>query len=194
MEDRIPLKLIGITYNQVESGVYALVLQEENGTRRMAIVIGYPEAQAIECHLQDVSTPRPLTHNMFLNLLSGFNIELVEVYIHKLDNGIFAADLVCRGPNGDIITVDSRSSDAISLAIRSGAPIYASEQLLSDAQRPNASRTHERPETNKDTRRSGYAALSADALKKAMEKAVNDENYEKAAEIKHELERRRGMQ
>lgn len=194
MEDKIPLKLIGITYNQVESGVYALVLQEENGSRRMAIVIGYPEAQAIECHLQDVSTPRPLTHNMFLNLLSGFNIELVEVYIHKLDNGIFAADLVCRGPNGDIITVDSRSSDAISLAIRSGAPIYTSEQLLSDSQRPNASRTYDRPEAHKEPRRSGYAAISEEALKKAMEKAVNDENYEKAAEIKRELERRRGMQ
>ncbi|MDE6256590.1 MAG: bifunctional nuclease family protein, partial [Muribaculaceae bacterium] len=117
------LELVGITYNQIESGVYAVILREVGGERRIPIIIGYPEAQAIECKLQDVVTPRPLTHDMMLNFMTAFGVSLKEIEIKRLPNGVFAADLIFSdGENTRI--VDARSSDGIALAIRAGAPIY----------------------------------------------------------------------
>ena len=92
--DKIRLELIGITYNQIESGVYAVILQQAGGTRRIPIIIGYSEAQAIECKLQEVRTPRPLTHDLMASILSEFGITLREIVIYRLDSGVFAAELV----------------------------------------------------------------------------------------------------
>lgn len=132
MEKRYRLELIGITYNQIESGVYALILQQAGGTRRIPIIIGFPEAQAIECKLQEVTTPRPLTHDTMANALDAFHISLKEVEIRRLPSGVFAADLhFTDGVNERI--VDSRSSDAIALAIRVNAPIYTTETVLLEA-------------------------------------------------------------
>ncbi len=122
MNKRYRLELVGITYNQIESGVYALILQQVGGTRRIPIIIGFPEAQAIECKLQEVATPRPLTHDTMVATLATFGISLQEVEIHKLPNGVFAANLLFSDGINERI-VDSRSSDAVALAIRVGAPI-----------------------------------------------------------------------
>ena len=130
--DKIRLKLIGITYNQIESGVYAVILQQAGGTRRIPIIIGYSEAQAIECKLQEVRTPRPLTHDLMASILSEFGITLREIVIYRLDSGVFAAELVLSDGSRTHI-VDSRSSDAIALAIRVGAPIYTTPKVLSEA-------------------------------------------------------------
>ncbi len=123
MDKKYRLELVGITYNQIESGVYALILQQVGSARRIPIIIGFPEAQAIECKLQEVKTPRPLTHDTMVNALSAFGIELVEVNLKRLPDGVFTADLVFTdGINVKVI--DSRSSDAVALAIRTGAPIF----------------------------------------------------------------------
>ena len=105
--DKCRLELIGITYNQIESGVYAVILQEAGGTRRIPIIIGYPEAQSIECKLQEVVTPRPLTHDLMANILDEFGVTLLEVNISKLPNGVFAAELLMRDSKG-MHVIDSR--------------------------------------------------------------------------------------
>lgn len=133
MKKRHRLKLIGITYNQIESGVYAVILEEVNGERRIPIVIGYAEAQAIECKLQEVKPPRPLTHDLMKSILDKFTLTLQAVEIYKLPNGVFAADLLVEGPDGELRRIDSRSSDALALAIRTDAPIYTSTEVLEES-------------------------------------------------------------
>lgn len=194
MSDRVELRLIGITYNQVESGVYAVILQEEDGPRRLPIIIGYPEAQAIECRLQNVEPPRPLTHDLLLSSLAQFRITVREIMIHRLPNGIFAAEILLEGPRGGLRTVDARSSDAIALAIRSGAAIYTSRALMDEAgvlpetkDKAKGSRSSA-PKAPKE--RSGYEALPDEQLQRALQEAVECEDYEKAGEIKKELDKR----
>lgn len=145
MKKRHQLRVAGITYNQIESGVYALILEEVNGGRRIPIVIGYPEAQAIECKLQEVSTPRPLTHDLMKGIMAGFGLRLVCVDIRKLESGVFAADLLIEGPEGDLKKIDARSSDAIALALRTGSPIYTSSDVLESSgfQRPDINQRKE---------------------------------------------------
>lgn len=133
MKKRHKLRLVGITYNQIESGVYALILEEINGNRRIPIVIGFPEAQAIECKLQEIKTPRPLTHDLMKSIMNVFDIKLSCVDIKRLSNGVFAADLVMESQDGELHKIDARSSDAIALAIRTGAPIYTTEDVLEEA-------------------------------------------------------------
>ncbi len=147
MKKRHRLKLIGITYNQIESGVYAVILEEVNGDRRIPIVIGYAEAQAIECKLQEVKTPRPLTHDLMKSILDNFNLKLSAVEIYKMPNGVFAANLIIEDAEGDLRMIDSRSSDALALAIRAGAPIYTSAEVLEEAGfRPKSFRQQEEKE------------------------------------------------
>lgn len=193
--ERHRLELVGITYNQIESGVYAVILREAGGTRRIPIIIGYPEAQAIECKLQEVATPRPLTHDMMMNCMTEFGITLKEIEIRKLPSGVFTADLVFSDGNITRI-VDSRSSDGIALAIRAGAPIYTSEEVLLEAgfnpgENGDASpvRSQRRGAPATAARREQRPSLSQ--LYSDMQKAAENEDYELAAKIKEEIDRRR---
>lgn len=188
MEKRYRLELIGITYNQIETGVYALILQQENSTRRIPIIIGAPEAQAIECKLQEVNPPRPLTHDMTISIINTFGITLKEIEIRRLANGVFAADLIMTD---GISTqkIDARSSDAIALAIRAGAPIYTTQSVLDEAgfysDTPDNIPVAGKPEPD------SIAAMSDERLQQEMLLAAENENYERAAEIKNELQRRK---
>lgn len=194
--ERHRLELVGITYNQIESGVYAVILREVGGDRRIPIIIGYPEAQAIECKLQDVATPRPLTHDMMVNFMSSFGIALREIEIRKLPSGVFAANLIFSdGANTRII--DSRSSDGIALAIRAGAPIYTSEEVLAEV----GFKPDETPKTApRKTRTVVSPAATAAAttkektiadLEEEMQKAAEAEDYELAAKLKAQIEQRK---
>lgn len=194
--ERHRLELIGITYNQIESGVYAVILKETDGQRRIPIIIGYPEAQAIECKLQDVVTPRPLTHDMMINFMHEFGIRLQEIEIRRLPSGVFAADLIFTD-GSNIHTVDSRSSDAIALAIRADAPIYTSEEVLQEAGfSPEEQEETERkplqrnvrPDSGKSPRKQLKTPPSIDELKKLMQAAAENENYEEAARLKAEID------
>lgn len=190
MSEKIRLELIGITYNQIESGVYALVLKQVGGNRRIPIIIGFPEAQAIECKLQEIATPRPLTHDMTMSILNEFGLTLKEVFIHKLPTGIFAADLHLSDGISEHI-IDARSSDAIALAIRSSAPIYTSREVLDTSGFDSAdeSKNDSVDETPK-LKVTELSHLSDEDLKKAMQTAIQEENYEEAARIKSELDSR----
>lgn len=195
MKKRYRLELVGITYNQIESGVYAVILQEAGGVRRIPIVIGYPEAQAIECKLQEVVTPRPLTHDMMITFMEEFNIRLLEIEIHRLASGVFAADMLFSdGTNTRII--DARSSDAIALAIRAGVPIYTSEKVLDEAgftpdngREQDADSEEQTPEPNAPALSPADCAKKIARLQKAMQKAAENEKYEEAARLKEEIDR-----
>lgn len=208
MDDLYKLRLTGITYNQIESGAYALVLEEETSGRRLPIIIGYPEAQAIECKLQEIKTPRPLTHDLMTVMLDAFDIKLKNVVIRKLPNGVFAADLTLES-GGTIRTIDSRSSDAVALAIRTGATIYTTEEVLAEAsyapedrkenrsERSGGPADNERQNENRHGRKDKEASLSSipeKRLKEMMAEAVEAENYEAAASIKRELDERKKKQ
>lgn len=201
----IRLYVVGITYNQIENGMYAMVLEEEGGNRRLPIIIGYTEAQSIECMLQKIKTPRPLTHEFTSEILDSFGIGIESVIIKQLENGIFTADVTFK--KGDEINVlDGRSSDAIALAMRAGAPIFTSRGLIEkcgierDAFSPKqlhaASRQSIPVRTaiervkNPNISNYSYADESLESLQKMMEKAVREEDYEKAGEIKMEIDKR----
>lgn len=194
--ERYRLELVGITYNQIESGVYAVILRQAGGTRRIPIIIGYPEAQAIECKLQEVVTPRPLTHDMMMNFMEEFGIRLKEIEIRRLPSGVFAADLIFTdGTN--IHTIDSRSSDAIALAIRADAPIYTSAEVLDEAgfdqdeqeKSPDlmAPATTDSLNTDKDSNLK-ISKKSLEDLRKRMQQAAEREDYEEAARLKSQID------
>ncbi len=199
----VRLKVVGITYNQIENGMYAMVLEEAEGNRRIPIIIGYNEAQSIECLLQKIKTPRPLTHEFTSEILTAFGIEIESVVIKQLENGIFTADITFR--NGEESHVlDARSSDAIALAMRADAPIYTTRALLDkcgisrDAFAPkqlHASSRQSIParsaiERVKNPLGSPFAGESLEGLKRMLEEAVSDEDYERAGDIKNEIDRR----
>ncbi len=207
-DEKHRLELIGITYNQIESGVYALILRDVETGRRLPIIIGYPEAQAIECKLQEVVTPRPLTHDLMVEILSAFDLTLLEVNIRKLPNGVFAADLVLSdGIRRNII--DSRSSDAIALAVRVGAPIYTTSAVLDEAaysprgnkasapqDRP-INRSKKSPSSNSEPSKLNsrdMQSLTIAQLQSKMEEAVKKEDYETAARLKKILDEKSSSQ
>lgn len=196
MEQKYRLEIIGITFNQIESGVYALILQQVGTSTRIPIIIGFPEAQAIECKLQEIKTPRPLTHDIMVNSLKEFGISLEYVMIKRLPNGVFSADLhLSNGINQHI--VDARSSDAVALAIRTGSPIYTTEEVIREAgfepggkRKKNETAQSDNEPVETQNAGGGLEAMSLDDLNQAMEKAAKDENYEEAARIKEEINRR----
>ncbi len=184
MKKRHRLKLIGITYNQIESGVYAVILEEVNGDRRIPIVIGYAEAQAIECKLQEVKTPRPLTHDLIKSIFDNFSLSLQAVEIYKLPNGVFAANLILEGPDGELRSIDSRSSDALAIAIRANAPIYTTSEVLEEAGfRPKESKRKEERMSREemllggiDSEEAGYKIDSFSNLEEMIEnEKISDE-------------------
>lgn len=202
-DDLLKLQIVGITYNQIENGMYALVLEEEDGNLRLPIIIGYNEAQSIECILQRITTPRPLTHEFIKRILESFSIEIDSVVIKHLDNGIFTADIKLK-KGDEIHTLDSRSSDAIAIAIRTGAPIFISRQLMQkygiekESTTPTSNHfisnqsipARQAVERVKNPVGSGLAGVSVENLEKLLNKAVDEEDYEKAGEIKDEIDRR----
>lgn len=197
MDDNIQLRLVGITYNQIESGVYALILEDPVELRRLAIVIGYPEAQSIECHLQKVRTPRPLSHDLMASMLRGLDAELLRVDIHRLPNGPYAGKLTMMSSDGDIITIDARSSDAIALAIRVGAPIYTNRELMQSkgyTPQKNTKTLKQNPNREavapSESVANKWTGRSTQELHELLSKFVTEENYEAAAEIKLELDKR----
>ncbi len=195
--ERYRLELVGITYNQIESGVYAVILRQVGGNRRIPIIIGYPEAQAIECKLQEVVTPRPLTHDMMMNFMEEFGIRLKEIEIHRLPSGVFAADMIFTdGTN--VRTVDSRSSDAIALAIRADAPIYTSAEVLEEAgfdpdeqenRKENSTAQQDNSTRNQKQSNTLTSQKTIGELRTLMQQAAENEDYEEAARLKAEIDK-----
>ena len=184
---------MGISYSQTQSGAYALLLIEENGERRIPIIIGGFEAQAIVIKLENLEPPRPLTHDLFKKFADQFKIAVIEVMIYKLEDGVFFSKLVCN--NGEMeYSIDSRTSDAVAIALRFGCPIYIDEDILEKAQLSNTPpetdiSSSEETEPGKQ-QSSKYGSFTDEELYKMIDEAVKTEDYEKAASIRDEIEKR----
>jgi bifunctional DNase/RNase len=196
---KIKLNILGLSYSQTQTGAYALVLSEADGNRRIPIIIGAVEAQAIAIQLEGLKPPRPLTHDLFLNVALAFDIEIAEVFIHKLEEGIFYAEIVCE-QNSNRIRVDSRTSDAIALALRFECPIYTTEEILEKAginmEFDEAGDGSEESEEAESTKKSSaghidYSDYSPEELNELLDAAITDEDYEKASEIRDEINKRK---
>jgi uncharacterized protein len=194
---KIRLNILGLSVSQTQSGAYALVLAEEHGDRRIPIIIGPVEAQAIAIQLEGLKPPRPLTHDLIKNMALAFDIALLEVTIHKLDEGIFFSELLCE-MNGKEVKIDSRTSDAIALALRFRCPIYTTEEILKKAGIVlEMNEEHTSRHTEEDTgpaakiSKTTYEKYTLSDLTAALAEAVQNEDYEKASLIRDEIKRRK---
>lgn len=192
---RIKLKVMGISYSQTQSGAYALILTEEAGVRRIPIIIGGFEAQAIVIKLENLDPPRPLTHDLFKQFADEFNISVLEVMIYKLEEGVFYSKLLCNNGEKES-SIDSRTSDAVALALRFGCPIYTTEEILEKAGITiNPSDTDVSSSNDAeglfDTGGNKYGSYSDEELYKMIDEAVKTEDYERAAAIRDEIEKRK---
>jgi uncharacterized protein len=192
---RIKLKVMGISYSQTQSGAYALILTEENGDRRIPIIIGGFEAQAIVIKLENLDPPRPLTHDLFKKVADEFNISVIEVMIYKLEEGVFFSKLVCNNGEKEY-SIDSRTSDAVAIALRFGCPIYITEEILEKAGITITQSDSEISTTNDvenlfEPEKSKYGTYSDEELYKLIDEAVKTEDYERAAAVRDEIEKRK---
>jgi bifunctional DNase/RNase len=199
--NKVKLNVLGISYSQTQTGAYALVLAEENGRRRIPIIVGGFEAQAIAIQLEGLKPPRPLTHDLFLNFAHTFSIDLLEVTVYKLEEGVFYSKLTCD--NGQrIIEIDARTSDAIALALRFKCPIYTTEEILrkagiildfekeSTAQSINPSASTRNIQVHDTSFIDELKKNNLQELKDMLNEAIRDEDYEKASLIRDEIKRR----
>lgn len=194
MDDRVKLKVMGITYSQIQNGAYALVLAEENGDRRIPIIIGTAEAQSIAIRLEHLTPPRPMTHDLFASFAQGFGIRLREVFVYHYEDGVFSSELLFDDGTRQI-RIDSRTSDAIAIALRTQSPIYTTEKIINEAgiifqEEPK----EKKKEETKTVKRKHLNDYSTKELKERLEEAVRTEAYEKAALIQQELKKREQKQ
>ena len=191
-EDKVRLKVLGITYSQVQQGAYALVLEQVGGPYRIPVVVGVSEAQSIAVRLENIVPPRPMPHDIMVSMSHGFGISLDEVFIYKFDDGVFLSEL--RFSNDDrSIAIDSRTSDAIALSLRTGAPIYTTREIL---EQTGFVIPDEEIEKDEKTGEEEPAEIRLDKLavvelEKMLAGCVEREEYERAAEIKAVIDRKR---
>jgi bifunctional DNase/RNase len=196
---KIKLDIVGLSYSQTQSGAYALVLGEISGRRRLPIVIGSFEAQAIAIEIEKMTPSRPLTHDLFKTFAQAYHITIQEVIIYNLIDGIFYAKLICSDGK-KTMEIDARTSDGIAMAVRFNCPIFTYEFILSSAgiviegndfvylENINADPQEEK---NIAAVAKGYTSFSMEELEVKLKEALSDESYEKAAKIRDELTRRK---
>ena len=199
---KIKLNVLGISYSQTQSGAYALVLTEDDGDRRIPIIVGGFEAQSIAIQLEGLKPPRPLTHDLFMNFAKSFHIDLLEVNIYKLEEGVFYSKLLCD--NGDQkISIDTRTSDAIALALRFKCPIFTTEEIMERAGIVLEFGNEEKPSTiTQETTISDtspgtgtditeeFKEFTTQELNEMLKEAIGKEDYERASMVRDELNKR----
>ena len=188
---KIELEIVALSHSITQSNSYAVILGEVNGLRRLPIVIGGFEAQAIAVALENMHPSRPLTHDLMKNFMTAFNLQLQEVYICDLQEGIFYSKLVCYNSN-DTIEIDSRTSDALALAVSFGCPVYVYEHILDQAGLTNEKTDKvDMPATiTKTTERSDLAKLSLAELNQLLTEVLEQEDYIRAIDIRDEINKR----
>lgn len=193
--DKIKLEILGISYSQSQSGAYALILGEAGEKRRLPIIIGSFEAQAIAIELENMKPSRPLTHDLFKNFAETYNIIINEVIIYKFSEGIFFAKLICFDGAKEV-EIDSRTSDAVALSVRFKCPIYTYKSILDSAgivlQDETKDPTTEDINEGKKPEDGEFSKLNLKELKEMLTKAIDEEAYEKASKIRDEINKRKG--
>ena len=193
--DKIKMGIYGLQYSQTQTGAYALVLEETEGTRRLPIIIGSSEAQAIAIELEDMSPTRPLTHDLFRTFAQSFNVDIQEVVIYNFVDGVFYGKIICHDGK-DTIDIDCRPSDAIALAVRFKCPIYTHEFILNAAAfEKEGSSDGIKPISIEDVdaapSEGGFSQLTEAELEESLNEALGGEDYEEATLIRDELNRRK---
>lgn len=185
--DRIKLKVLGLSYSMSQAGAYALILADEPDLHRIPIVIGMPEAQSIAIQLEKIQTQRPLTHDLIKTLADALKVNLKEVFIYRLESGIFYSELLFE-TNKNIIKIDSRTSDAIALALRYDCPIYSTTEIVEKAGIlvGQESGQQEVPTVihATDSVDGSMQNYSVQELNRLLTDAVQNEEYEKASKIR----------
>lgn len=187
--ERVKLTVLGISYNPLQSGAFGMLLAEEGGRHRIPIVIGSAEAQSIAINLEGVITPRPMTHDLFCSFAQAFGVKLVEVYIYKFEDGIFSSEMKFSDGVREV-AIDSRTSDAVAIALRCNAPIYTTRQIIEqagsvadDGEGDTRAQADEAPKRDLND-------MTDDELRQMMDRYIEEENYEDAAKISRILKDR----
>ncbi|MEZ3561167.1 MULTISPECIES: bifunctional nuclease domain-containing protein [Duncaniella] len=197
-DDRIRLKVMGLSYSQIQTGAYALILAQVGGPYRIPVVIGAAEAQSIAIKMESIIPPRPMTHDIFVSFAHAFGVKLVEVFIYRFEDGIFSSEMTFS--DGErTITIDSRTSDAIAIAMRTGAPIFTTPEILDET--GFEMEIKEEGDSDED---SGLEPMDEDGirepklenyaieeLEKTLQKLIDNEEYEEAARVAEILKRKR---
>ena len=187
MENLIKLNVLGITYSQIQSGAYALVLSEESGEIRIPIIIGSAAAQSIAVELEHMKPPRPLTHDLLVSILGAFDIKLKSVYIYKFEDGVFSSELLLESKGDESHKIDSRTSDAVAVALRLGADIFTTQEVINKAgvifdEKNDQSVTVEIDDLDNKQNK-------IDDLNKRLKDAISREKYEEASHIRDEIQK-----
>lgn len=197
--DRVKLRVLGISYSQIQTGAYALVLAQVDGPYRIPIIIGASEAQSIAIRLEGIIPPRPMTHDLFVSFAHAFGVKLQEVFIYKFEDGIFSSEITFTDQDRTIV-LDARTSDAIAIAIRTKAAIYTTKEILDETgfileespEEDDDDTTGRILNTEDDTpdepKLENYAI---EELERTLEKLISQENYEEAAKVSDVLKRKR---
>lgn len=198
MEKLVELEILGLSSNHSQSGSFTLVMGEVEGSRRLPIVIGMFEAQAIAIEIEKIIPNRPMTHDLFRSFAESFNFKIDTIVISDMKEGVFYAKINCKGDKS-VVEIDSRPSDAIAIAVRFSARIFCSEKVMSEAaiefteeEKKLESKNESKPEPQKvaSKKEGSLKDFSLDKLNQLLEKAINNEDYERAARIRDEINKR----
>lgn len=210
--DRIRLTVLGISYSQIQTGAYALILAQVDGPYRIPVVIGAAEAQSIAMRMESITPPRPMTHDLFVSFAHAFGVRLKEVFIYRFEDGIFSSELTFASDDR-VIRIDSRTSDAIAIAMRTGAPVYTTPQILEETGfrmetvtddtdpdeaaadgAPAYSGTDAGAVADNDSPYARLENFTVDELERTLGRLIEKEQYEEAARVNEILRRKRGLQ
>lgn len=190
---KVKLEIAGLSYSQTQSGAYALVLAESGGKRRLPIIIGGFEAQAIAIELEKMVPTRPLTHDLFKSFALTFDIQVKEIIIYNLVEGIFFSKIVCE-QNGETYEIDARTSDAIAIGVRFNAPVFTLETILASAgillDEDMIDTMSDEPVEQESASKNIYQSLSLEELENKLNEAITNEEYEVASKIRDEINKR----
>lgn len=198
-DDRIRLKVMGLSYSQIQAGAYALILAQVGGPYRIPVVIGAAEAQSIALKMESITPPRPMTHDIFVSFAHAFGVKLTEVFIYKFEDGIFSSEMTFS--DGErTVTIDSRTSDAIAIAMRTGAPIFTTPEILDETGfemevKEEGDRDDDNAQDFADDEGHSEPKLenyAVEELEKTLQKLIDREEYEEAAKVVEILKRKRG--
>ena len=194
--NKVSLEIIGLTYSESSTGAYVMILGDKNSQRRLPIVIGSAEAESIAVGIEHQRNGRPHTHDLFIRFAKEFGIEVMEVVINQFREGVYYAMLVCK-QGGELTMVDARPSDAIAIAVRAGCEIYAYESVMEEAgiimddMKKDDVDTTDEDLINKGAPKASLDLLDLDTLEELLQEAIDNEDYQKAAKIRDEINGRK---
>lgn len=209
-ESRIRLTVLGISYSQIQSGAYALILAQADGPYRIPVVIGAAEAQSIALRLESIAPPRPMTHDLFVSFAHAFGVKLKEVFIYKFEDGIFSSELTFSDGERTVV-IDSRTSDAIAIAMRTNTPIYTTAAIIDETgfimesheDNDDDSSDDEQPHATESRNLAGfdlpagvtesprYENYAVEELERTLQKLIESENYEEASLVAEILKKKK---